>query len=276
MFDRNSPIGVLDSGVGGFSVVQQIRRLMPEENILYFGDGANVPYGNHPEHEIVEMSRYMYRFMEEHGVKALMLACNTISCVADQCEDEVSCPTYNAVKAGAEAAVETAAELGIHKVGVISTVFTHDSGCYRRFILKRQPEGLEVLSHGCPNLARLVEHHLGDPVGMKTLAHDLRQEMDGLVHEDGIGCCVLGCTHYSLVQDTIRELYPDLPLIDPAEQMALALRRDLLARNLNRTDAGAGQLDVYTTGDVEEYRLRVKQTGLEPVHSICEYPPMKF
>ena len=102
MLDRNSPVGVLDSGIGGFSVVRQVQRLLPGEELIYFGDGAHVPYGNHREEEIVAMARYLFRFMEEHGVKALLVACNTISCVIGQCRDAVSCPVFNAVQAGAE------------------------------------------------------------------------------------------------------------------------------------------------------------------------------
>ena len=81
MLDRNSPVGVLDSGIGGFSVVRQVQRLLPGEELIYFGDGAHVPYGNHREGDIVAMARYMFSFLESRGIKALLVACNTISCV---------------------------------------------------------------------------------------------------------------------------------------------------------------------------------------------------
>ena len=92
MSDRTRPIGVLDSGIGGFSVARQVQRLLPEEDLLYFGDGAHIPYGNHDEETIVAMARYMFRFLEQRQVKALLVACNTISCVLDRCGDAVSCP----------------------------------------------------------------------------------------------------------------------------------------------------------------------------------------
>lgn len=113
MFHPSDPIGILDSGIGGFSVVRQVQRTLPGEELVYFGDGAHIPYGNHPEDKIVAMARYMFRFMEDHHVKALLVACNTISCVIGQCEGEVSCPTFNAVQAGAEAA----ARLSVDKIG---------------------------------------------------------------------------------------------------------------------------------------------------------------
>lgn len=275
VFDRNSPIGVLDSGIGGFSVARQVQRLLPGEDLLYFGDGANVPYGNHSSDVIVAMSRYMFRFMEERGVKALLVACNTISCVAHLCEDAVSCPVFNAVEAGADAAVATAHSRGFRKVGVISTIFTHSTNCYPDHIAALDPQ-LEVISHGCPDLAQLVERHLCDPDGMSNVDANLREELDGMVGREQIEACVLGCTHYSLVEDSIRKLYPRLPLIDPAEQMALKLRECLADRDLLRQRESGGRLDVYTTSDVAEYESRAHQAGLDPVSGVYLYPPMSL
>jgi len=270
MFDRNSPIGVLDSGIGGFSVARQVQQLLPGEDLLYFGDGAHIPYGNHPEETIVAMARYMFDFMEQHRVKALLVACNTISCVLPRCADAVSCPTFNAVEAGAEGACRLEGE----KVGVISTVFTHNSRCYPERILARSPGKRVVLSCGCPDLARLVEHNLGNPAGMAEVETNLRLELDGLVAE-GIGCLVLGCTHYPLVEDSIRKLYPGLPLIDPAEEMARSLKACLEERGLLRLTRQLGKLDIYTTGSVEEYALRARQVGLQRVDGVYPWPAME-
>ena len=88
-------------------------------------------------------------------------------------------------------------------------------------------------------------------------------------------CCVLGCTHYPLVADSIHKLYPDLPLIDPAEEMARALKEWLTRENLNSPRRGPGTLTVYTTGDVAEYALRARQVGLERVDKVEYFPPME-
>lgn len=271
MHSKDSPIGVIDSGIGGFSVARQVQKLLPEENLIYLGDGAHIPYGNHSRETIVAMARYMFRFMERRQVKALLVACNTISCVIDQCRDAVSCPTINAVQAGADAVME----LNVERVGVISTVFTHQSRCYPKSILKKSPKKLVVLSCGCPDLARLVEHNLGDPAGMVQVEENLRQELDHMVLEDQIQCCVLGCTHYPLVQDSIRKLYPDLTLIDPAVQMAEELQTYLEQNDLRRRETG-GRLDIYTTGDVREYARRARQVGLERLGTVAFYPPMEL
>ena len=124
------------------------------------------------------------------------------------------------------------------------------------------------------DLARLVEHNLGDPGGMAAVEADLHQELDHMVYDDHIQCCVLGCTHYPLVSDTIETLYPGLPLIDPAQQMAQELKAYLTRTNLLRDENLPGRLDVFTTGDVDEYALRARQVGLDPVSSVSYHPPM--
>ena len=270
MSHPNSPVGILDSGIGGFSVVKQVQRLLPEEELLYFGDGAHIPYGNHPEERIAALAQYMFRFMEEREVKALLVACNTISCLLDRWEVTAACPVFSAVQAGADAV----SGLEVDKVGVISTVFTHRAGIYPQKILAQSPRKLVVLSCGCPDLARLVEHSLGDPAGMARVEENLRLELDHMVLEDRVDCCVLGCTHYPLVSDSIRRLYPGLPLIDPAEEMARSLKNYLDREGLSNPRRGSGTLTVYTTGDVEEYTLRARQVGLERVAKVEYYPPM--
>jgi len=121
-----------------------------------------------------------------------------------------------------------------------------------------------------------VEHSLGDPRGMAMVEENLRQELDQMVREDRVDCCVLGCTHYPLVADSIRRLYPGLPLIDPAEEMARTLGTYLEREGLSNPRTGSGGLTVYTTGSVEEYTLRARQVGLERVERVEFYPPMEL
>ena len=245
-----------------------MQRLLPGEDILYFGDGAHIPYGNHGQETIAALARYMFSFLEARKVKALLVACNTISCVLDRCT--ARCPVFSAVEAGAAAA----SRLEVDRVGVISTMFTHNSGIYPQKILAQSPRKMVVLSCGCPDLARLVEHSLGDPSGMALVEENLRQELDHMVLVDKVDCCVLGCTHYPLVADRIRTLYPGLPLIDPAEEMARSLAAYLDREGLKNPREDPGTLSVYTTGDVEEYALRARQVGLVRVDKVEYYPPM--
>lgn len=271
MFRKDSPIGVIDSGIGGFSVARKVQQLMPHENLLYLGDGANTPYGNHSAEEILTMTRYMLRFMEERGVKALLVACNTISCLIDQYRDEMSCPVLSVVQAGADAV----AQLDVHKVGVISTCFTHSTGCYPDLIGKAAPDKV-VVSHGCPNLANLVERNVGNPDGQAAIDADLREDLDELVNREKVECCVLGCTHYPLVEENINRIFPGLRLVDPAEQMAGAVGRYLEEQGLVNDGPGHGRLDIFTTGSTQEYAMKAEKVGLNPVSSVQFYPPMKL
>ena len=269
MFDANSPVGVLDSGIGGFSVARAVQQLLPAEQLIYFGDGAHIPYGNHPEDKIVAMARYMFSFLEQRRVKALLVACNTISCLIDQYRDEMSCPVLSVVQAGADAVKD----LDVHKVGVISTCFTASTHCYPDLIGKAAPDKV-VISHGCPDLANVVERNVGRPEGQALIDADVQKNLEGLVRDEQIECCVLGCTHYPLVSDSIEKRYPGLPLILPAQQLAQELRAYLTRSDLLRNASLPGRLDVFTTGDVDEYALRARQVGLDPVNSVSYYPPM--
>lgn len=271
MATKTSPIGIIDSGIGGFSVALKMQQQLPHENLLYFGDGGNMPYGNHSAEEILTMTRYMLRFMEERGVKALLVACNTISCLIDRYRDDMTCPVLSVVEAGADAV----SQMAVHKVGVISTCFTHSTRCYPDLIGKKAPDK-EVVSHGCPDLAKLVEANVGDPAGQGILDADIQANMDALVNQEKIDCCVLGCTHYPLVEKNIQRLYPGLPLIDPADQMAKTIAGYLQENGLVNDQPGKGTLDIYTTGSVEEYREKAAKVGLNPVTSVQSYPILKL
>lgn len=179
MFSKESPIGIIDSGIGGFSVARKVQKLLPRENLVYLGDGANTPYGNHTAEEILTMTRYMLRFMEEKGVKALLVACNTISCLIDQYRDEMSCPVLSVVQAGADAVKD----LDVHKVGVISTCFTASTHCYPDLIGKAAPDKV-VISHGCPDLANVVERNVGRPEGQALIDADVQKNLEGLVRDE--------------------------------------------------------------------------------------------
>ena len=271
MATKTSPIGIIDSGIGGFSVALKMQQLLPHENLLYFGDGANMPYGNHSADEILTMTRYMLRFMEERGVKALLVACNTISCLIDRYRDDMTCPVLSVVEAGAEAVAQMPAK----NVGVISTCFTESTKCYPNLIGQKAPDKT-VISQGCPDLAHLIEFNLGNPGGQEVIREDLKKNMDELVHHHKIDCCVLGCTHYPLVEKDIEHLYPGLPLVDPAVQMAKTIGAYLEENGLKNDQAEKGTLDIYTTSSMEEYREKAAKVGLDPITSVQLYPAMKL
>ena len=272
MFQPSSPIGVIDSGVGGFSVARQVRRLLPHEDLLYMGDGGNPLYGGRTEEEILTMTRHMLRFMQEREIKVLLVACNTISCLIPRFQEELPCPVFSVVQAGGRAA---AALPEVKKLAVLSTVFTARSGAYPELIGRLAPEK-QVISRPCPDLAALVELVVNDP-GMRPLIEaDLRDDLDDLVNEERVDCCLLGCTHYPLVSDIILDLYPGLFLLDPAVQMAQTLKEYLDRTGMSSPAPGPGRTDVFTTGSVTEYAQKAARVGLEPLTSVQYYPPLRI
>ncbi|MCI7404144.1 MAG: aspartate/glutamate racemase family protein, partial [Pyramidobacter sp.] len=134
--DKLSPVGVFDSGVGGFSVVKEIQKVLPGEDVLYYGDSANMPYGNRSGEEILHLTRQILAFLERRGVKAAAVACNTISSLIDRYRDDYPFKIFSVIEAGAA----SVATLDADCVGVIGTVFTARSGAYHRLINAVRPE----------------------------------------------------------------------------------------------------------------------------------------
>lgn len=269
MLDRTSPIGIIDSGIGGFSVARKLQKYLPKENLVYFGDSVNVPYGNHTSDEILNMTHSMLRFMEQRQVKVLLVACNTIACLIDRYRDDMNCPVFSVVEAGADAV----RELDLDQVGVLSTCFTANSRCYPDLIGKRSPK-TQVFSYGSPDLANVVEHHLCDPEGQKIIDDSIRSNMGQLLAMADIRDCVLGCTHFSLLEDHFKRLFPEVALIDPAEQMAGTVQAYLEGSNLANPSRSAGMLDIFTTGDAVECRAGAERAGLSLISSVQFYPPI--
>lgn len=267
MLDRTSPIGIIDSGIGGFSVVRRLQAHLPKEDLVYFGDSVNVPYGNHTTDEILNMTRSMLRFMERRQVKALLVACNTIACLIDRYRDDMSCPVFSVVEAGADAV----RKLDLEQVGVLSTCFTANSRCYPDLIRKRSPK-TQVFSYGSPDLAEVVERRLCDPEGETIIDDSIRSNMGRLLAMADVRDCVLGCTHFSLLEAHFKRLFPEVVLIDPAEQMAGTVRAYLEGSGLANPSRSAGTLDIFTTGDADECRAGAERAGLSPISSVRFYP----
>ena len=155
MENRNTaPIGVFDSGVGGLTVAREIMRQLPEENVVYFGDTARVPYGSKSKNNIIRYSRQIIRFLRTKNVKAIVIACNTASALAlDTVQREIDIPIIGVIIPGARAAV---AETRNGKIGVLGTEATIRSETYTKVIRQLKPDA-EVLGKPCPLFVPLVE-----------------------------------------------------------------------------------------------------------------------
>ena len=221
--DRNAPIGVFDSGVGGLTVAREIMRNLPMEKIVYFGDTARVPYGSKSKETVLRYSRQIVRFLQKQGVKAIVIACNTASALAlDALEKEIDIPIIGVVKPGAKVA---ARETTKKRVGVIATEATINSHLYKELIQQIDPE-ITVIGKACPLFVPLVEegwYH--DPVTEEVARRYLKE-----LQEQEIDTLILGCTHYPLLRSTIRKIMgEEVCLVNPAYETALELKK-LLSR----------------------------------------------
>ena len=242
--DKNSYIGVFDSGIGGLTVAKEIMESLPNENIVYFGDTAHVPYGSRSKRQITQYVLSDVKFLSRFEIKAVVIACNTADSVAREAVEEAypRLPVFGVVAPASRMAAEKSKN---GRIGVIATKATVASKAYDRAIAAIAPEAV-VLSKACPLLVPLVENgrfQPGDPVTQMVI----REYLEPLV-QDGIDTLILGCTHYPLLMDIIRECYPDLQLISSSEAAADTLRKSLEKDDMLSDNEG-GQHRFFVSDD---------------------------
>lgn len=230
---KSAPVGVFDSGVGGLTVAREIMRQLPNENIVYFGDTARVPYGSKSKDNIIRYSRQIINFLKTKNVKAIVIACNTASALAlDVVREEIDIPIIGVVEPGARAALEVTQT---KKIGVIGTEATIRSAMYEKIIQGHDSEAT-VIGKACPLFVPLVEegfakHKVTEEIIDYYLASLLETDIDSLI---------LGCTHYPLLRSRIREYVGDrITLVNPAYETAMDLKK--LLENSNMENTGEGQ-----------------------------------
>ena len=227
--DRDAPVGVFDSGVGGLTVAREIMRNLPSEKIVYFGDTARVPYGSKSKETVIRYSRQIIRFLQEQQVKAIVVACNTASAFAlDTVRDEFDIPIIGVIESGAKVA---AARTRTQRVGIIGTVGTVGSGIHAQYLKKLDP-GITVFGKACPLFVPLVEEGwLHDPVTVEVASRYLKELQD-----KDVDTLILGCTHYPLIRSTIRQVMgEEVCLVNPAYETALELGKLLEEQGLSST-----------------------------------------
>ena len=250
--DLSRPIGVFDSGIGGLTVVAELRRVLPSERILYVGDTARVPYGGKSPETVTRYAREISDLLVSERAKLIVVACNTASALAlPSLAPDFAVPMIGVLEPGAAAAVK-ATRSG--RIGVIGTRATIASDAYGKAIRSINPD-LEVKAVACPLLVPLIEEGLfEDEVTATLLRRYLAPMLDG-----GIDTLVLGCTHYPLLKKTIARICGDgVTLVDSAENCALAVK-DLLA-TLPPTPPDP-RLDILLTDSSEGF-LRIAEKSL--------------
>ena len=252
IMDKNAPIGVFDSGVGGLTVAREIMRQIPNERIVYFGDTARVPYGSKSKDNIIKFSRQIIRFLQTENVKAIVIACNTASALAlDEMQQEFDLPILGVVKPGAKVAVETTAN---KRIGLIGTEANIRSGVYTRYIKSLDDEA-KVFEKACPLFVPLVEEGwLHDDITLQVASRYLEE-----LKEKDIETLIMGCTHYPLIRSTIRKVMGDkVNLVNPAYETAIELKnlleRDNLANKCD-VDSPSSMYRFYVSDAEEKFKL---------------------
>jgi glutamate racemase len=222
-----SPIGIFDSGVGGISVLRELYQQLPQESFLYFGDTARLPYGSRSPEEIERYVREILLWMQDQGVKMVIMACNTSSALAlEAVRRDYDLPILGLILPTARVAVRQG-----RRIGVIATSATVDSGAYQQAIQELDSTA-QVWAMGCPEFVPLVEaNRIYDPYTRQVAA----EYLEPLLHQH-IDTLIYGCTHYPHLSPVIRSLLPaHVQLINPAESVSQAAVRELALLGLSST-----------------------------------------
>lgn len=249
---NNKPIGVFDSGVGGLTVAKCIFESMPNENIIYFGDTANVPYGTRSQEEIARLVLNDVKFLTSFDLKAIVIACNTADAAArEKVEQLYSLPVFGVIAPAAKKAAESTVN---GKIGVIATNATIESGAYQGNIKNNKPDA-QVFGVACPKLVPLIEQgkfRKGDAEIEEALSEYLLP-----LKEKGIDTLVLGCTHYPLLHEIAADILPGVTLVSSSAAEAETLNAVLREKNLLNTENGGGR-KYFTSGDAETFERTAK------------------
>ena len=224
----NRPIGVFDSGLGGLTAVKALRRLLPGEDLIYFGDTARVPYGGRSRETLLKYARQDIAFLRSFDLKAVLIACGTVTSTSlDTLRKENDLPVLGVVEPSCREALAVTKN---KKIGMIATLASARSGAYER-TLKGLDADVQVVSQPCPLFVPLVENgrfRQGDVV-IETVA---REYLTPLI-EAGVDTLILGCTHYPLIRSTVAKVMGDhVTLVNPAYETARELKELLMEKGL--------------------------------------------
>ena len=218
---NSGAIGIFDSGIGGLTVAAAVRQLLPNESTVYIGDTARVPYGPKSPETVRRYAREILEWLLQQDVKAIVVACNTVSAHAlDDLRRRSPVPVIGVIEPGARAAAHATTS---NSVGVIGTAGTIHSGAYR-IALQRMMQDMRVVEQACPLFVPLVEEGWLDHEATRLVAEEYLRPL----RKHGIDVLVLGCTHYPMLKPLLRDVMgPGVKLIDSAEATAGELARVL-------------------------------------------------
>ncbi|MDY3361014.1 MAG: glutamate racemase [Clostridium celatum] len=241
MDNNNKPIGFLDSGVGGLSVMKEAIKIMPNENYIYFGDSKNAPYGVKSTKEIRDLTFKAVEFLISKGIKGLVVACNTATSAAVR-ELRTVYPDMPLV--GIEPAIKPAVELGRDgKILIMATPMTIKQDKFK-LLLDKYKDKAEIVPIPCAGLMEFIESGVLDGI---ELEYYLKEKLSDYSSEN-VSSVVLGCTHYPFVKDSISKILgKNVEVIDGGEGTAREIKRRLAEKSLLNTNTTKGKIEIYNS-----------------------------
>lgn len=261
-------IGVFDSGLGGLTVVKELRKALPGKGVVYFGDTARMPYGTKGPAAVAKFAAEDARFLVSRGAKAIIIACNTASALGyEEARRAVKVPVFEVITPAAT----QAAKITRGRVGVIGTRGTMASGVYEKRLLAAAP-GLLITTQACPLFVPLVEEGWAARPESASIAHDYLRPL----RAKKIDTLILGCTHYPFLRHAIRRaIGTDVRIVDPAREAVAAFVRHLDAHPSLAASLGRAKDSRYYVSDKTEHfstlaarwlgsKIKLEQITLEP------------
>lgn len=241
-------IGVFDSGLGGLTAVKQLLKVLPNENIVYFGDTGRVPYGNRSNSTINRYALQDANFLLKHNVKMVIAACGTVSSVAGDLHNKIGVPYTGVVNPTVYTAVRTTKN---KRVGVIGTSATISSHSYKRRLQEEDPS-IKVFEQDCPLFVPLVENGFidkSDPIVSLTVERYLSD-----LKKNNVDTLILGCTHYPILRDVIQHIMGDgVSLIDSGMETAYYAKKVLKRENLLSSDNKIGSCQFFVSDTPDNF-----------------------
>lgn len=246
--EKEQPIGLFDSGVGGLTVAGEIMRQLPFEKIIYFGDTAHVPYGSRPVEELRYLADVIVSFLVSKGAKAVVDACNSTSSVAiDFLKGKYSVPIVGVVEPGVDIALERSVN---RRIGLIATEATVRSGAHERYARKLDA-AVTIHSRACPLFVHLVE---AGETGSISVRRAAKRYLEPLLHA-GIDTLILGCTHYPFLIPVLKDILgPGVVIVDPAAETVKRLKDDLWKKNLLTSGETIPVHSFYVSGEARSFQ----------------------
>ncbi|WP_395318747.1 glutamate racemase [Fructilactobacillus frigidiflavus] len=243
---NSKPIAFMDSGIGGLTVLKVALKELPQENMIYLGDEAHMPYGEKSVNQVIDYSMEIGDFFEKQNAKCMVVACNTATASAlNDLQTKLSIPVVGVIKPGSSAAVK-ATKNG--KIGIIGTNVTINSHAYRDEIQKLNPK-IEVVGLACPTFIPLVEKgDYNSQAAKDTIAAGLAPIIDS-----GIDTLVLGCTHFPIIAELIQQVVGDqVQLIDPGYE-TVNVAKQILQQTASLNEANQANVKYFTTKGVAHF-----------------------